>query len=113
MADEEYRREEHTVIQETQNDEELESTQERPRVISRREYFQKRQRRCAFCADPSARIDYKDTDTLWHYLTEYGKIRPRRQTALCAKHQRELAKAVKRARHLALLPFVMDVRRLH
>lgn len=51
-------------------------------------------------------FDYKDADSLRRYLNEYGRIRPRRQTRLCAKEQRNLAIAVKRARHLALLPFV-------
>ena len=52
------------------------------------------------------KFDYKDADSLRRYLNEYGRIRPRRQTRLCAKEQRNLAIAVKRARHLALLPFV-------
>ena len=52
-----------------------------------------------------AKIDYKDHDMLRRYLTDRAKIRPRRQTGTCAKHQRALARAIKRARHLALLPF--------
>ena len=52
------------------------------------------------------KFDYKDADSLRRYLNEYGRIRPRRQTRLCAKEQRNLVLAVKRARHLALLPFV-------
>jgi small subunit ribosomal protein S18 len=55
-------------------------------------------------------IDYKAPDVLRYFLTEQGKIRPRRQTGVCAKHQRQLATAIKRARHLAMLPFVADVR---
>ena len=51
-------------------------------------------------------FDYKNADALRRYLNEYGRIRPRRQTRLCAKEQRALAIAVKKARHLALLPFV-------
>ena len=51
-------------------------------------------------------IDYKTPDVLRYFLTEQGKIRPRRQTGTCAKHQRLLATAIKRARHLAMLPFV-------
>jgi small subunit ribosomal protein S18 len=51
-------------------------------------------------------IDYKSPDVLRYFLTEQGKIRARRQTGVCAKHQRQLATAIKRARHLALLPFV-------
>lgn len=65
-------------------------------------------RRCVFCAENVARVDYKDADTLSRFLSERGKIRPRRQTGLCARHQRQLARAIKRARHLALLPFVVD-----
>ena len=60
---------------------------------------------CQFCADKNASIDYKASDFLRRFVTEDGKIRPRRQTGTCAKHQRELATAIKRARHLALLPF--------
>jgi small subunit ribosomal protein S18 len=53
-------------------------------------------------------IDYKDGDSLRRYITEHGRIRPRRQTGTCARHQRSLSKAIKRARHLALLPFVSE-----
>ena len=60
---------------------------------------------CQFCADKNTVIDYKQSDFLRRFVTEDGKIRPRRQTGTCAKHQRELATAIKRARHLALLPF--------
>lgn len=60
---------------------------------------------CQFCTDHSTTIDYKQTDLLRRYIQEDGKIRPRRQTGACAKHQREIARAIKRARHLALLPF--------
>jgi small subunit ribosomal protein S18 len=64
----------------------------------------RRPRFCAYCAEGKL-IDYKDADALRRNLTGLGKIKPRRQTGLCAKHQRELATAVKRARHLALLSF--------
>ncbi len=60
---------------------------------------------CQFCADRHMTIDYKQSDVLRRFVTEEGKIRPRRQTGTCAKHQRELAGAIKRARHIALLPF--------
>lgn len=62
-------------------------------------------RECRFCANPDLTIDYKDIDTLSRFTTDHGKIRSRRQTGTCAKHQRKLARAIKRARHLALLPF--------
>jgi small subunit ribosomal protein S18 len=58
---------------------------------------------CAFCVDKTE-IDYKSTDTLRDYLTPRGHIIPRRRTGTCAKHQRQLSRAVKRSRHLALLP---------
>ena len=60
---------------------------------------------CQFCADKTLTIDYKKTDVLRKYITEDGKIRPRRQTGACARHQRSVAAAVKQARHIALLPF--------
>jgi small subunit ribosomal protein S18 len=62
-------------------------------------------RTCQFCTDRNVVIDYKNVDLLRRYITEDGKIRPRRQTGTCAKHQRSLASAIKRARHLALLQF--------
>jgi small subunit ribosomal protein S18 len=61
-----------------------------------------------FCEEKVAHIDYKQVDLLRGFLTDRGKIRPRRQTGTCAKHQRQLAMAIKRARHLALLPFVVE-----
>lgn len=67
-----------------------------------------RSRVCQFCTDKSIKIDYKDTELLRRYIDETGKIRPRRQTGACAKHQRAVAKAIKNARHIALLPFVGD-----
>jgi small subunit ribosomal protein S18 len=60
---------------------------------------------CQFCADKTLVVDYKNTEMLRKYVTEEGKIRPRRQTGACAKHQRIVAAAVKQARHVALLPF--------
>ena len=61
---------------------------------------------CQFCADKTLTIDYKKTDLLRKYITEDGKIRPRRQTGACARHQRSVAAAIKQARQVALLPFV-------
>ncbi len=60
---------------------------------------------CAFCVDKTNVIDYKDGAKLRRYITENGKILPRRQTGVCSKHQRELANAIKRARVMAILPF--------
>jgi small subunit ribosomal protein S18 len=73
--------------------------------------FFARPRECQFCTDKNAVIDYKQIEVLRRYITDEGKIRPRRQTGACAKHQRELARAIKRARHLALLPFTGEVLR--
>ena len=70
--------------------------------------YHRKRRICAFCVEKVDEIDYKQYEVLRRYLTEHGRIRPRRQTGTCAKHQRSLARAVKRARHLALLPFVVD-----
>ena len=62
---------------------------------------------CKFCIQ-KLKIDYKDADTLRRFITERGKILPRRITGTCAKHQRALALAIKQARNIALLPFVAD-----
>jgi small subunit ribosomal protein S18 len=63
---------------------------------------------CQFCIEKVEVIDYKQGDMLRKFVMERGKIRPRRQTGTCAHHQRALAVAIKRARHLALLPFADD-----
>lgn len=63
-------------------------------------------RSCPFCERKAKTIDYKNVDLLRQYLTDHGKIKPRRKMGTCAKHQRMLANAIKRARHVALLPFV-------
>jgi small subunit ribosomal protein S18 len=60
---------------------------------------------CQFCADKNLAIDYKQVDMLKRFVSDNGKIRPRRQTGTCARHQRELARAIKQARHIALLPY--------
>ena len=62
---------------------------------------------CAFCAE-KADIDYKDIARLRRYVSDRGKIQPRRRTGVCAKHQRRLALAIKRDRYLALLPYTPD-----
>ena len=67
--------------------------------------FFSRPKFCQVCSDKELVIDYKKVDLLKRYITDDGKIRPRRQTGACAKHQREVAAAIKRARHIALLPF--------
>lgn len=72
---------------------------------SYRRYRYSRPRVCQFCVDTSVVIDYKNIPLLRRFTYETGKIRPRRQTGTCAKHQRELGRAIKRARHLAMMPF--------
>jgi small subunit ribosomal protein S18 len=67
-----------------------------------------RKKVCRFCANKSLVIDYKDSDNLKRFTTERGKILPRRITGTCAKHQREITVAIKRARNICLLPFVAD-----
>src|SRR5512136_1965017 len=66
-----------------------------------------RRRVCRFCADKTLKVDYKDQGQLKYFLTERGKIIPRRISGNCAKHQREVATAVKRARMLAILPYTV------
>lgn len=73
----------------------------------RRPFF-RRQKSCPFSGPHAPKIDYKDTKLLQRFVSERGKIVPRRITAVSAKKQRELARAIKRARNLALLPFVVD-----
>ena len=68
-----------------------------------------RRKVCRFCADTSILINYKDPKSLRYFITERGKIIPRRLSGCCAKHQRTLTHAIKRARTIALLPFVGTV----
>ena len=68
----------------------------------------RRRKVCQFCADKTKEIDYKDVDTLKKFVTERGKILPKRITGTCAMHQREVTKAIKRARIVALLPYTQD-----
>ena len=63
---------------------------------------------CMYCADKNLVIDYKDIDKLKKFVSEKGKILPRRVTGLCAKHQREVTLAIKRARHIGLLPYTAE-----
>jgi small subunit ribosomal protein S18 len=73
-----------------------------------RRRFPARRKVCQFCSESGESIDYKNVGLLQRFVSDRGKIRPRRQTGVCAKHQRQLAVAIKRARHIALLPFVAD-----
>lgn len=67
-----------------------------------------RRRGCGFCSDEALAIDYKDPQGLRYFITERGKIVPRRISGVCAKHQRSLTLAIKRARNIALLPFTSN-----
>lgn len=70
--------------------------------------FFRRKKSCPFSGDDAPKIDFKDTRLLQRFISERGKIVPSRITAVSAKKQRELARAIKRARHLALLPYVIQ-----
>jgi len=82
------------------------SRPQRPHRRSRR--YVSRPKICQFCVEKSTVINYKNIELLRRFITEQGKIRPRRQTGTCAKHQRRLAQEIKRARHIALLPFTSE-----
>ena len=75
--------------------------------MRRRGMGRRRKKVCVFCGKDNV-IDYKDTNKLKRYVSERGKILPRRITGNCAKHQRALTVAIKRARHLALMPYVAE-----
>jgi len=79
------------------------NTRQRPS----RTYY--RRKMCKFCADKTLVIDYKEVKTLKYFTTERGKIMPSRISGVCAKHQRALAIAIKRARHVALLPYTTSL----
>lgn len=68
----------------------------------------RRKKVCVFCGKDTEPISYKDVNTLRKYVSERGKILPRRVTGNCAKHQRAITVAIKRARHVALMPYVQD-----
>ena len=78
--------------------------------------FSRRRRRrkvCRFCADKNLLIDYKDPHTLRYFITDRGKIIPRRISGNCAKHQRKVAKAINRARKIALMPYTTDLKQAY
>ncbi|MBI2844981.1 MAG: 30S ribosomal protein S18 [Chloroflexi bacterium] len=76
-----------------------------------KEFEVRRRRVCPFCAQKVKDIDYKQADMLRQFITDRGKIKTRRKTAVCARHQRRLAVAIKRARFLALLPYTPELAR--
>ena len=80
----------------------------RPERSERPQRGRRRRKVCSFCVDKIDCVDYKDIAKLRKYMSERGKILPRRMTGTCARHQRELTVAIKRARQIALMPFVSD-----
>ncbi len=87
----------------------MDFTKDRPDGKFRRSGGMHRRRKvCVFCSDKAKPIDYKDVATVRKYISERGKILPRRITGNCSIHQRDITNAVKRARHLALLPYVVE-----
>ena len=94
-------------MDENNEENDRQETSQPRRGLGRRRYT-RRPRVCQFCAERTTAIDYKQYDLLKRYITEQGKIRSRRETGTCAKHQRMLARAIKRARHMALLPFAVE-----
>ena len=85
----------------------FEKTANREGSSMKRRPMRRRKNVCVFCGKDNV-IDYKDTNKLKRYISERGKILPRRITGNCAKHQRALTVAIKRARHVALMPYVQD-----
>ena len=77
----------------------------RPERAERPQRGRRRRKVCAFCVD---KVDFKDAGKLKKYMSERGKILPRRMTGTCAAHQRQLTEAIKRARHIALLPYTAE-----
>ena len=76
--------------------------------MAKQDQQMKKRRTCRFCDNKDIYIDYKDEKRLVRFVSEQGKIIPKRITGTCARHQRQLVKAIKRARHLALIPFVSE-----
>ncbi|GMQ57645.1 30S ribosomal protein S18 [Vallitalea sediminicola] len=77
-------------------------------AFQKRKGGRRKKRICIFCADKKATINYKDVNKLKRYVSERGKILPRRITGNCAKHQRALTIAIKQSRHIALMPYTLD-----
>ena len=88
----------------------MSNQRQRPRSGSRYRRYS-RPKYCQFCVDTTIELDYKNVELLRRFVTETGKIRPRRQTGTCARHQRKLANTIKRSRHIALLPYSGEVLR--
>lgn len=88
--------------------EKVEKTEKTEKVVTKKYRKPSKKKVCAFCVAGEKTIDYKDVAKIRKYITEKGKILPRRQTGVCAYHQRQLSLAIKRARNIALLPYVGD-----
>lgn len=92
----------------------MEKTQQQPKTTEKKERTNNNQQRrprkkvCYFCAEKTEHIDYKDINKLKKFITERAKIMPRRMTGTCAEHQRKLTTAIKKARQIALLPFISE-----
>jgi len=84
------------------------ANEKRPERPSYRKYFSSKRKFCRFCQKNVKEIDYKDVDILRRFVPERGKISPRRVTGTCAFHQRKLSAAIKRARLIGLLPYLVD-----
>ncbi len=113
MAKEDRVREEEEDIEDEEEDEDDDDQNGRSRSTrpKPRKALGRRPRLCNFCAGSTTVIDYKQVDTLRRYITDNGKMRNRRQSGNCARHQRMVAREIKRARHMALLPYEGEVRR--
>ena len=85
-----------------------ERSEQRPERSERPARDRRRRKVCQFCVDKVEHIDYKDTARLRKYVSDRAKILPRRMTGTCAMHQRQLTEAIKRARHVALMPYTSD-----
>ena len=94
--------------QQQQQQQKPERSEQRPERSERPARDRRRRKVCQFCVDKVEHIDYKDTARLRKYVSDRAKILPRRMTGTCAMHQRQLTEAIKRARQIALLPFVTD-----
>jgi len=97
------------VAEQTAQTQTTQTQQTSTRQQPQRRYYA-RPRVCFFCVERIEKIDYKDVDILRRFLSEDAKIKGRKQTGVCAKHQRQLARAIKRARYLAMLPYLTEVR---
>lgn len=79
------------------------------RSLKRRRGFRPRRRKvCFFCANPQIEIDFKDVDLMRRFMSDRGKIMPRRRTGTCPKHQREIARQIKKSREIALVPYSIN-----